>query len=107
MCYKRVGFFRFTPVLNVGNVKYSCSICRVNSRSQLSVCAGKRTSNFYVLTYAFMYVGISLKTVCGSSHIFIVSCFRIKFKTKRCLDFGNQIFAVRAKEGNGAEQISS
>lgn len=54
-----------------------------------------------------MCVGISLKTVCGSSHIFIVSCFRIKFKTKRCLDFGNQIFAVRAKEGNGAEQISS
>lgn len=43
---KELGFFCFTPVLNVGNVKYSCSICRVNNRSQLSVCAGKHTSNF-------------------------------------------------------------
>lgn len=103
VCYKRVGFFPLYSCLNVGNVKYSCSICRVNNRSQLSVCAGNvpQTLCFYVCWYFFE------RAVCGSSHIFIVSCFRIKCKAKKCLDFGNQILTVRAKEGNGAKQMSS
>lgn len=88
---QELGFFHFIPVLNVGNVEYSCSICRVNSRSQLYVLVNvPQTLCFYVCWYFFE------RAVCGSSHIFIVSCFRIEFKTKRCLNFGNQIFTMRA-----------
>lgn len=46
-----------------------------------------------------MYSGISLKDLFGSSHIFVVNWFRIKFKTKRCLSFGNEILTVRAQRG--------
>lgn len=97
---KWVGFFfQFTAVLML-ETKCCCSICRVN-RSQLSVRAGKRTSNLMLLCiFVFLWKSSSW----FKSRFY---CFRIKFKTKRCLDFGNQIFTVRASEGSGVEQMHS